>query len=490
MYKVLIVEDERNTRRGLLTLLRTSSLPLSLETAEDGQKGYERAIAWRPDMIITDIRMPLCSGLDMIRRLKDSGLHARCIILTGFAEFRYAQTALQYGVTDYILKPVVPDRLFSLLESSIQQARRDTDPGEAASVRRHILLNRKDESQLRSYCVSRKYTSGLCAVIYTERGLSIPEPLARALQSHPTLCPVILPDTRFYGIMVPFTDGTDTENISDSLHRLESLSGQYPACTVVYSTWNFSDHYPVMQDYRALCDSQKWTISLGISFFSLRDIQDITHSAAPQLPVFYRKDLKKLLLSRQYQACADHICHFLPTLQKQNIPPREIILAAVQSIYKMDMAPRPEASAELRYMDAVNRITNARTMPEILEAIRDYYDCCTTPVQETYSRLVTAAIQEIRTNYHQFITLNSTAEKLNVSPQHLSRVFSKETSKTFVNYLTDYRMEKAKYMLEHTSEKIQSIAARTGYPDAGYFCTIFKRHTGVTPNQYRSLQRK
>lgn len=141
-------------------------------------------------------------------------------------------------------------------------------------------------------------------------------------------------------------------------------------------------------------------------------------------------------------------------------------------------------------MDTVNQITNAQTMSEILSIIQDYYNVNFLPRKSTYSQLVTAAIGEIHANYHQFLTLNSTAEKLNVSPQHLSRAFSKETSTTFVDYLTNYRIEKAQYLLKYTSEKIQDIAAKTGYADAKYFCTIFRKHTGITPNQYRTLERK
>ena len=88
--------------------------------------------------------------------------------------------------------------------------------------------------------------------------------------------------------------------------------------------------------------------------------------------------------------------------------------------------------------------------------------------------------------YMQTNSLNSTAQKLKVTPQYLSRLFNQETEYTFVNYLTEYRIEKAKFLLQHSDIKINVLCQKVGYPDPKYFCTLFKKTTGVTPNQYRN----
>lgn len=318
MYKILIVEDEVNARQGLLTILKSSSFSLALETAENGQTGFEKAISWQPDMIITDIKMPLCNGLDMIKKIRNAGLYTRYIILTGFAEFQYAQTALQYGVTDYILKPIVPEQLFTLLQKCIRDTNHEQIQRSSLSMNRHILLNTKDELNLKNYCHSQKYSACLVAVIYRDFHLPLPDTLNRFLQQSHAFHQILLPDSRFYGALI-FSEDYSCTNI---INALKSNLEQYLDCTAIYNILDFSKQYPTIQNYQQLCDNLKWSMSIGNHFISLKDVEFIQQQSSKiQLPSFYYQDLKKLLISQQFQSCAKHIHTFLLTLQGENLPP-------------------------------------------------------------------------------------------------------------------------------------------------------------------------
>ena len=129
----------------------------------------------------------------------------------------------------------------------------------------------------------------------------------------------------------------------------------------------------------------------------------------------------------------------------------------------------------------------ARTMHEIRTCIDSYYETCKgRPASAGYSPLIQKALHVIDKSYKEPISLNSVAEQLNITPQYLSRLFMKEMSRSFVDYLTSYRMERAKNLLQDTNMKINMICVQVGYQDAKYFCTLFKKITGVTPNQYRA----
>lgn len=106
-YKLLIVEDEKEKATGIAYLTgkyNPECRPVLL--AHDGREGYEKAVAEKPDIIVTDIRMPEMDGLEMIRELKKAGCSAEFIVLSGYAEFSYAKKAIELGVRDFITKPV------------------------------------------------------------------------------------------------------------------------------------------------------------------------------------------------------------------------------------------------------------------------------------------------------------------------------------------------------------------------------------------------
>lgn len=139
------------------------------------------------------------------------------------------------------------------------------------------------------------------------------------------------------------------------------------------------------------------------------------------------------------------------------------------------------------YLEAVNQMAAARTMHEIRACIDSYFETCQCrPASASYSPLIQKALHVIDKSYKEPISLNSVAEQLNITPQYLSRIFMKEMSRSFVDYLTSYRIERAKSLLQDTNMKINMVCLQAGYPDAKYFCTLFKKITGVTPNQYRA----
>ena len=115
-YKVLIVEDEKEKARGIAYLVEKYNpecTPVLL--AHDGREGYEKATEEQPDIILTDIRMPVMDGLEMIRALREVNFPAEFMVLSGYAEFSYAKKAIELGVRDFITKPVDEEELSNML---------------------------------------------------------------------------------------------------------------------------------------------------------------------------------------------------------------------------------------------------------------------------------------------------------------------------------------------------------------------------------------
>lgn len=143
MYSLLIVEDEPFTRRGLETTIDWTNLGVTtIYTAKNGKEGFEAALKYNPDFILTDIRMPVLSGLDMVKKIRETTeLKAEIALLSGFAEFEYAKIAIEYGVTNYLLKPVKNEELILTFKKMIQTVERRNK----AIAAERILDNSKDE---------------------------------------------------------------------------------------------------------------------------------------------------------------------------------------------------------------------------------------------------------------------------------------------------------------------------------------------------------
>lgn len=122
MYKLIIADDEPRILRGLKNCIPWNAIGFSLEgTAESGKQALNLAQKIRPHLIITDIRMPDMNGLEFISAVRSLGIHSQIIIVSGYNDFTYAQQAIRYGVSDYLLKPINEDNLYDCVIQCIQK---------------------------------------------------------------------------------------------------------------------------------------------------------------------------------------------------------------------------------------------------------------------------------------------------------------------------------------------------------------------------------
>ena len=125
MYRILIVDDEKNERDCILYLLKNCGFELEIKEAEDGVEALQILKIWPAHILFTDVQMPRMDGLELIREALNLYPDIRPIIFSGYADFAYAKTAISLGVENYILKPVVPDEFTKTLSSLIGQLDED-----------------------------------------------------------------------------------------------------------------------------------------------------------------------------------------------------------------------------------------------------------------------------------------------------------------------------------------------------------------------------
>ena len=471
MFRLLIVEDEENSRRGLKSTL--SSIPnLEIDTACDGRSGYAKAVKWCPDIIISDIHMPVWDGLTMTEQLNKKAFSGIIYLLTGYAEFEYARKALQCHVEDYILKPVVPSDIRHLIEGKLKELNKKKN---SQNPQLCHLLSEGDSEILAERLLPMGYTDYFLAVVYMEREHHLPLEVKEALIQERGHYILTLPDKHYRGLLIGFTNHMINHG---KIGRIASLLEPHEHLSCVYETRqaNQIPHWP--QAFERLRNAIPWTMTCQSSFLAYDSFMEQEAGEFSE-DAFFKKDLQRMLCGGDFAGCKKILLKKLRQMQTDACHPSHILAAAVSGLVKLD--------SKQAYLEAVNQMWAARTMHEIRVCIDSYFEAsCFRPADASYSTLIQKALHLMEKSYKDPITLNSVADQLNITPQYLSRLFMKELSHSFVDYLTAYRMERAKSLLQNTNMKINAVCLQVGYPDAKYFCTLFKKITGVTPNQYRS----
>lgn len=173
--KILIAEDEFHIRNGLSHLIPTISPAYQIAgLASDGREGFELARELEPDVVITDIKMPKIDGLEMIEKIQNLGLQPVCLVLSGYAEFEYARTAIRLGVNDYLLKPISVDALTKALKRIESELSAAPSAEESAGPEKKYSPVVSDMVKT----IHRDYGKHLCLEFFAEKYKMTPEYLS------------------------------------------------------------------------------------------------------------------------------------------------------------------------------------------------------------------------------------------------------------------------------------------------------------------------
>ena len=146
MYKVVVVEDEKRVRQGIIMGTDWTKINcIVMGEAANGEEGVEIIRKCRPDIVVTDIRMPKMMGIEMIERIQEYGLEPYVIFLTAYDDFTYAQQAIKLGVADYLLKPFKDGELESTIVKIIERNKRDSERKEQQN--QELRLDAGDKSK-------------------------------------------------------------------------------------------------------------------------------------------------------------------------------------------------------------------------------------------------------------------------------------------------------------------------------------------------------
>ncbi|MDO4522814.1 MAG: response regulator [Eubacteriales bacterium] len=540
MLKVFLVEDEVVMRNGIKNNIPWESEGFQfVGEASDGELAYPLIKKEMPDILITDIRMPFMDGLELSRLVRKELPKIKIIILSGYNEFDYAKTAINIGVTDYLLKPISSAKLLeavkkvgAMIEKEREQAqmmeRYRQEMEENLQMEKHKLWGALASNRLSTvellengqrlgidFTASAyqvllfKVMGGEEAAKISREALELSDHINAESQKWKHVCtfdrspegwaflikgesePEVRETLRFcqQELTELTADYANVEYFGGSgsiVHRLGDIRTSYLEAMKAFASRFFTDSNQIlccedMQELHATADG-------GIDVSSMR-----SKKSENEL-------LERFLKNGTLEEVDDFLEGYFLDVGEQNCQSmlyRQYVLMnmffmATDFLQSLGMSVE-QLPAECR--DINQMVARATSLEVIRQEVGNLFTATIQlrngHSQKRYNALLEEARAFIRENYQRDdMSLNTVAAQVNISPSYFSAIFSGETGQTFVEYLTSVRLEKAKELLMCSSMRTAEIGYEVGYKDSHYFSYIFKKVVGCSPKEYKNRGRE
>jgi two-component system response regulator YesN len=507
MCKILIVDDEKLLRQGLIQMTDWNNHGFQIAgEAADGQEALQRIEETLPDVVITDIRMPVLGGVELTKIIKQRYPWIQVIILSSFNDFEYVRETLKLGALDYILKPKL-------------------------EVNEILQLLKKAQAELDSRSITKQTEDlqttqmNLIRNIFTNPHFDLKES-RRIFDTHQ----IAFSDENL-GIMLfyfeqelPFvTQDTVTSFINVELAPFHSYSSflDQTSCLTVFNCppetlpqfktqgeqllnrihannecnlWGILkvslpgirqavQAYQVMQSAKAFCFYQNKNTIVELVIPQWIPLE--MNSPEELEPLLDQHDLEGI-----YQKISDSI--LIHIAQKKFFEPYWLKKNLVEVCYYLlhRLTARSVAAAELSQLkfEFLKAIENSSTLEELLHhfklVLREIKRINDTTKKSRYSPIINQVLSYIGNQYHQEITLSSVATHVHLNKSYLCQLFKEETGQNFNDYLTGIRINKAKELLQSPDYNVYTVCDLVGFSNPSYFGQVFKNLVGMTPSEY------
>ena len=536
MLKVFLVEDESVVREGLRDNIPWQQYGYKfVGEASDGEMALPMIQKTQPDVLLTDIKMPFMDGLSLSRIVHQEFPDMKIIIISGYDDFEYARQAISVGVEQYLLKPITRANLQKVLtelkakieseqeqknyQEKFQNETREYEQFSRTNFFMKVFEGRmpvqeiyeeaaKLSLRLNAPCYNLMMFSllekreGANAGFESEEFARKREELLHYFVRYPEYI-VFRWNINTYGVLmqgsaVQMPDMADRclENVERICQPVEDIFDWYAAVgepverlSMLAECYSNVNHYFA---YRFLVPNEHiFTKEVTDSYMPREEggkIGDIDCSKVDQ------ELIKDFLLKGSRDEIADFVDSYLHSIQEA-LKSRLFQNYLVFHIHFVTMSYVEEIGCDKKELLELLGEEQIQEVNLTLEELSPYIQNILEKAMELRDResdtqskkVLKKAIEYIEENYAQeSLSLNTVSGVVNVSPGYFSAIFSQAMETTFIEYVTQKRMEKAKKLLRQTEKHSGEIALEVGYKDPHYFSFVFKKTQGCTPREYRS----
>lgn len=529
-YSVLLVDDEELVYDVMIKKMNWEEMGFHIEGyAHNGIEALEMAEEMLPDVVMTDIKMPYMDGLTLSKRLKKLYPNVKIIIFSGFDEFEYAKEAIKIEAEEYILKPIDSGELADVFARVKKALDKEIDEKRNIDMLQQYYLNslpvlqdnfyisllegRLKEENIAKYASDYQISfSGPYFVItvfrvgYTEKnGTEVEVPPFLLVLSVERLVEEQLANKfksktfSYLGDVVVVSElkeKSDIHKYTDMMDTLCKMCKRICDATVTAGVGYLEDGPEALKDsYKGAKHALAHRVLYGsMRAINVEDIESRSDTANQQVEEHLVHNILKYIRVGEKEALGDNIHDFcasvtIPGISIQDYHVRlmklTVRLLELMGNYSLDMNAIVGNETDL-LTNLYNKASAEALESYLNEVCVKTMDIVSHKRQDSTTSFVTKAEEYVKEHYSdQDMSIDTICGILNVSSAYFSTAFKKSTGKTFINYLTDYRMEQAVRLLETGDKKAYEISDQIGYSDPNYFSYVFKKKFGVSPSKYR-----
>lgn len=490
MYSVLIVDDEIIHCNGLSKAIANIRPSWEIGIAYDGSEAMERFQENNYDILITDIKMPIVDGINLIQQIKSIKPNTICIIQSAYSEFKYAQNALKMGVDDYILKPISKKGIIELI-NKLEVLMDNVITTSLKSISDNDKIN-----HILKYKTLPENSQIAIVIIKVNFGIIYPNTIQiiRDLFSH-HLCSINFLSTDFgEDEIVNIISGN--YNINETINIIISIK------KILYSDYglncNFfvSEYQPYSKRNIFVCYSQA-KITEKCNFYYNKDILLFSTVKGRYVKIFKLPNNLENKFINSFIICDRNnsiklmseifqeiikgklLC---PSIFKEKI---KYLFLDVSSNIRDNLWESKNLFLESLYNNIDNSLYIGDLEKLVQIAINELFIVIENTNSNKNSLMIKNILAYITSNLEKDLSLENISNKFSFSPTYFSKLFKDIIGINYFEFLLNQKIVKAKELLETTNMRIYNISLNVGYEDVSYFNRIFKKRTGLSPDKYR-----
>ncbi len=530
--KVLIVDDELRIGMLIKKLVKWDDLVIEcLDVVDNGKRALEIIKSGAPQIVITDIRMPKINGLDLINMTRDFSDQVKFIVISGYKEFEYAHRALQYGVQDYLLKPIDEDALNSVLQKIINELQQESYEEEKKKkleksvmasdyIIRENVLNSiiEGNKEISLEGINQEYNLKMEGELYNvldvkldywdyennnkrqdqitqDKIIDIIEKYLKEIVTDQLICKK---QNLHIHCLISFDIQKRREVkscINSILSEIQAFLLQFEQYEITIGVGKSVDEFGRI--YESVRDANRAVnnrIKLGTGrLIYIETIKGTESLVIEKIMVAYKEGFVNSVENYNRQMFEQCVNHIFGEIQKEEGIDYSIyyfIANYIIDFFFETVKVESKEGEELKtFLNSMSHLcyTITKLKQLLKEYLGEYLDTIYKIAENKSTKPIREAKRYIEAHYAEKIVLEDLAEIVELNPVYFSALFKKETNMNFSTYLTNVRMEVAKSEIKNGNETIAAIAEKVGYKDTRHFSQTFTKNVGVKPALYRKL---
>lgn len=506
MYKLLIVEDSEIERTGIHYLLDEYHFPFEIREMENGRLALSEIVnrTFIPDLLLTDIRMPIMNGLELAQKVRNLYPNMPIIFFSGYADFEYAKAAIDLKATKYILKPLIPSEFEETMKQVLllldekQQEKTNKDLFEniiSTQICHKLITGTPFDAIMSSYSMEQlNFIYLFKNLILIEFDSSFFDKSNEELEQFTEMTanisgglPVIL-DSSQAALLINTT--RNAQNLKDICIKLyDALIERYQASCYIALGAPITSPHMLKESY-----------DLAVSYLS-------SHFFTPDEHIYgFSQHVKPDFVSYPFENLLEEISNAL------KLSDMELLTQNIHALLEKCTQASSGSSVYIRYIyckvleafygqlkntldenfliDALDTVYKTPTIKELHQKLEEMLDMLICKKQEAVpsaQHSIRMIKEYLNTHYQEDISLDFLSKQFYLSSRYISLLFIRETGIGLSRYLKKLRINKAADLLIHTNMKIHEISSSVGYTNTSYFCRCFRDEFRKTPEAYRQM---